>query len=392
MAILSPASAGSLPSHAPGPWRSALIAHGIALHEVEHAPANVIFPEAWDKQTVTAVLRVTSNTDGPLTAALGPNSPFVIQSLTIFDGLIVPDRGGQMAMRKVASKVIRAPWTIITNAGQDVEVRLAFAPHFDLFTFAAGTYKDTLTVAGTFWNPGDPKEPSWSLKVPVSGKFNGLALDVVVLADDWHPEVVTDPIYSPSVPQAFPLVFHLINTRDAVTGTLSAEGLPAGVTAQAMNVAVGKGQSKAVTLVFSIDRRSEFYRYSPREVPVPFDVTFRHDGKSIPLHLDFTIYEGFHHWYLSGTCGSFDFGASLDLTATGDFYFSGDGFNGNLFRPINVQMTGGFSGSPLINCGFNVGANSSGGYHYGWNTPNVQSNYLTWIHQPLTLNVKVSTH
>lgn len=392
LAVQSPAGQGGAKARAPGPWRSALIAHGIALNEVEHSPANLVFPEAWDKQTVTAVLRVTSNTDGPLTAALAPNSPFLIQSLTIFDGLIVPVQGGQMAMRKVAAKVTRAPWTIMTNAGQDVEVRLAFAPHFNLFNFAAGTYKDTLTVAGTFWNPGDPKEPSWSLKVPVSGKFNGLALDVLLFAQDWHPEVVTDPAYVPSIPQTLPLVFHLMNTRDALTGTLSAEGLPPGVKAQPMNVAVGKGETKTVTLVLSIDRQSEFYRLSPREVPIPFDVIFRHDGKTIPLHLDFTIYEGFHHWSLTGTCGPFDFGASLTLTATGDFHFSADGFNGNLFRPINVQMTGGFSGSPLINCGFNVDANSSGGYHYGWNTPNVQSNYLTWIHQPLTLTVKVSTH
>lgn len=392
LAVLSPAGQGGVKARAPGPWRSALMAHGIALNEVEHSPASLVFPEVWDKQTVTAVLRVTSNTDGPLTAALAPNSAFLIQSLTIFDGTIVPVQGGQMAMRKVAAKVTRAPWTIMTNAGQDVEVRLAFAPHFNLFNFAAGTYKDTLTVAGTFWNPGDPKEPSWSLKIPVSGKFNGLALDVLLFADDWHPEVVTDPSYVPSIPQTFPLVFHLVNTRDAVTGTLSAEGLPSGVKAQPMNVAVGKGQTKTVTLVLSIDRQSDFYVRSPREVSIPFDVIFRHDGKTIPAHLDFTIYEGFHHWSLAGTCGPFDFGASLDLTATGDFHFSGDGFNGNLFRPISVAMTGGFPGSPLINCVFNVDANSSGGYHYGWNTLSVQSNYLSWIHQPLTLTVKVSTH
>ena len=87
-----------------------------------------------------------------------------------------------------------------------------------------------------------------------------------------------------------------------------------------------------------------------------------------------------------------DFQASLTLYSTGDFHFSGNGFNNNLIRPVSVQMSGGFPGPPLINCGFNISANSSGSNNYGWNTANVQSHYLVWLHQALAMNVKVDTH
>lgn len=391
-ASLALTTTGGATSHAPGAWQSALAAHGLQMREVEHAPASLVFPECWDKQTVTAVLRVTSNTDGPLTVALGPKSPFTIQSLTIYDGLIVGGSMGQMPARKVAAKVTRPPWMIATNAGQDVEVRLAFSPHFDLFNFTAGTYKDTLSVTGTYWNPGDPKEPSWSLKVPVTGRFDGLALDVIVLADEWHPEVISEASYDPSVPLRVPLGFHLLNFHDAVTGTLSGEGLPAGVSVQPATITVGKVESKAVRLDLVIDRQSAFYLNRPMEVPVPLSFAFHHGGKTVPTHLDLTFYQGFHQWHLSGTCGSVDFSANLNLTAAGDFYFNGNAFNNNLFRPVNVAMLGGFGGSPLINCAFNVDSNSSASKSYGWNTPNVQSHFLTWAHQPLTLKVEVQTH
>jgi hypothetical protein len=379
-------------SRQPGPWRTALGSRGLTLVEVEHSPANLVFPESWDNQTVLATLHVTSNTDGPVTVSLGPRSPFTIQSLTIYDGLIIPMRGSMKASRKVGSQVTRPPWTIVTNAGQDVDVRLAFSPHFNLFNFAAGIYKDTLTATGTYWNPGDPKEPSWTLRVPVSARFNGLALDVLVLAEDWHPELVTDPVYNPSVPQHLPLAFRLINTRDAVTGVLSGDGLPAGVSVAPATVTIGKGQSKVVPMDVSIDRSSAFYLTAPRDTAIPLNFKFQHGAKVIPVQLGLTIYEGFHLWNLSGSCGPVDFKGHLMLYATGDFHYSANGFNNNLIRPVSVAMTGGFPGAPLINCVFNISANSSGSTSYGWNTANIQSHYLTWLQQPLSMHVKVDTH
>ncbi len=362
---------------------------GLRVINVEHSPKEMKFPESWDKQTVTSTVHIISQTDGPVTASLGPRSPFYIRSMTAYDGYVLNARTrvGVTSKRKVASSTTHAPWTLTTNAGQDVDVTLGFSPKFDLFNFVAGYYKDTLTVEGKYWNPNQPKENPWSLDVPVSGRFNGILIGVVFFSDEGSATVITDPAYDPKVPQSVEIPVTIMNAGADANGTIVGDGLPAGVTMQSVPIYVPSGQTRHATLVFNIDRESPFYFAMTTETPIPIGAKFIHGNKSETVGLAMTCYKGVHEWTYDGSAGSVDFKTDFYLFSTGDFHFSIWGQNKNIVFGYDVQARGGFGAQEYVNIALSVDSDDSFSKSFGFNVAALKSNYLNYIHQPFHVRV-----
>lgn len=357
---------------------------------VEFAPKEPKFPDVWDKQTVNAVIHVTSATDGPVTVSLGANSPFYIKKLAAYDGRVANVRvrsGGSASKKQAAAQTLQAPWTITTTAGQDVDITLGFSPHFDLFKFAAGYYKDIVTVSGQYWNPNAPKQKPWSVGIPVSGRFNGVMIGTIFYAEDRSAEAIEDPSYDPKVPKAIEYQVCVVNAGAPVTGTIVPEGLPAGVTMQPIPMSVGTGQAVHATLTFNVDRQSAFYLSKAYDTPYTFAARFVHGKKSELVEVDAKFYPGIHVWDWKGKVGTVDVSTHFSLFSTGDFDFSYSGFNNDLVFDYAVSALGDFGGRRVVNVVKSVSNNSSFNYHYGFNVADLKTNYLTYIQMPFHVHV-----
>ena len=366
---------------------------GVNLNLIDYSPTSLKFPDSWDQQTVTATLHVTSNTDGPVTAALGANSPFAIKSMTIYDGTITQHVGfgGQpIALRKVEAQVTHAPWSIDANAGQDVDIELSFSPKFNLNSFTAGVKKDTLAVKGSYWNPNDPVEKPWKLSVPVSGLFKGIQVDVIFEADEDNVTFITPPAYNPSVKQNFEITATLVNVGQDVNGTIVGNDLGPGLSMAPIPITLAKGKTMKTTLVFSIDPESTLYLTLPYGHQVPIGAKLELPGRSSTISMTMTPYDGIHEWDFLGSGAGVDFNADFWMYSSGDFTFNIEGYNNNWFWSDEVSVDGRFNGVQYINLAVTASNLSNFSDFYGFNRSQFKADYVGFLHTPLYMTVHIN--
>jgi len=353
---------------------------------VEYTPNPLRFPDVWDKQTVTCTLHLVAPDDGPVTAALGAKSPFAIKRITAFDGTVMRAavRQAQIATRRVGAETLKAPWTIRAKAGQDVDITLSFSPKFDLFSFTAGPKSDKLSVRGGGFGPG--LRP-WSISVPVSGMFEGIAIGVIPIAIDRDITVITDIVWQPGVPQTFTGQVELINAGGDAAGVLEAEGLPAGITMKPVNVTVPAGKTVTATVTFAIDQLSHFYEYLADGTSVDLNVKFKHAGQTQDVIMGATFYVGQHLWEWQGSVSSVNFQTSFAIFKNGYFMAGTCGYNANLIIGFEVTAVADLNGMEVMNVGCPVSTNSNFETDYKFTRSVFKDKYIEFITSPIRFTV-----
>ncbi len=389
-ALVVPPNSGkpTAPSGGLSTWGQLAANLGVAP-QVDYSPAQLSFAPSWDKQTVTCTLHLDSPTDGPISAWLGPKSPFTIKSMVAYDGAVARQatRGGTLLVRKTATETTKAPWTLTVAAGQEVDITLSFSPKFNPGSFPAGLYKDTLIVRDTGLSPG---VIPWDLSVPVSGMFNGIQIGVIGLAIDRDSTVVTDPVWQPGVPQTFDVQIELINPGPDANGTLVAQGLPTGLSMKPVNIDVPAGKTVTTTVTFAVDQMTHFYDYLTDGTEVPLGIQFNHGGTSQDITADATFYVGTHMWTWYGNVTSINFEATFSIDKTGMFYAGIAGYNANVFVGFDVTVTGVLNGMQVINMGVSVSRLSNFEDDYHFVRSEFKNNYVQFITSPLHMTVSAN--
>jgi hypothetical protein len=353
--------------------------------EVDFTPSQLRFPDTWDKQTGTCTLHLTAPTDGWITAALGPKSPFTIKSMVALTGTTIrPVRAGAVAVRKGGTQVVKAPWSIQAAAGQDVDINLSFSPVFDLFSFTAGLYKDKLTVKGGGVGPGTRP---WAISAPVAGMFNGIPIGVIGIAVDRDIDVVTDVEWYPGKPQTFQGQVKLINAGPTASGTIVAEGLPNGLSLAPVNITVPAGQTVTVTLTFALDQMTPFYDNLTDGTEVPLGVHFNHGSQSQEIIMDATLYLGQHLWEWQNNVASVNFECSFAIFKTGYFMAGICGFDANVFLGYEITAIGDLNNMEVMNMGVSVSPMSNFSTGYKFTRQVFKDNYIQFITSPIRMTV-----
>ncbi len=193
-------------------------------HPPDFAPSRLEFAPVWDGETARKTLAFKTTTAGAISAVV-PNGPFRISEMRIMGGLT--QTGGPKSMGGISQPTIQthqvkvrqtsAPWQITSEANEDVEIDVVFAPKFDLFTMGAGPKTSTLTVKGL------AQTTAWTMNVPIAGTFNGKRIGVVFVAG-----AAEIPVVSGESQVVLPLT--LYGSGTPTTGTIRAKNMPKGAT------------------------------------------------------------------------------------------------------------------------------------------------------------------
>lgn len=318
----------------------------------DYAPTRINFAPLWDGQSNRLRVHITAMADGPITAALPEEGPFRIAGMYAHDGTWrAPDTGiavrsrlnildgasravgtqGAASSRLDVLTAVRVPsasrgnppWSLNAQAGQDVEIVIAFEPHFDLFKMAAGDYDASLQVTGRVSNPmkqtrvAAPRPPQWAIKIPVHGKFQGRNLGVLLVAnyDEMALLEGLDPPRDPQNPvgadryRSFRLRVELTNTGKATSAVFRADSLPPGVSMDdfGADVRLDEGETRLMWLTFAVDRWApDGIWNAPHGVPYPIVVRYDCNGTTSWINTAVTIYTGCHSWSASGDKDAFD--------------------------------------------------------------------------------------
>lgn len=223
----------------PSTW--ATLTHGLN-GTPEVSPARLKFADAWDKQVKRATVWFTATTDSHVTASLPTGAPFRVAKIVSYEGTV--DAGKFKFVPKAWDWRDSAPFSLTVHAGQTFSVTVEFAPVFELGTMMAGQKSGTLEV----------KDDKWTVHVPLSGMFQGVNINGVVLTPTEDEIGYATPFYpTKDAPVATQLQVFNIGS-DTKTVTITADALPAGVTLDGTpSVVVKGGETKNVDVRFLLN-------------------------------------------------------------------------------------------------------------------------------------------
>lgn len=173
--------------------------------------------------------------------------------------------GGPVAARLPSgATVTREPFEKSVEAGQEVQVDVAFEPKFSLEN-VEGPKSASLVLTG----PGAASSPKWSIPVPLAGTFNGIRLGVTMTSDQRE-------IYLVDPDASFDVTLTFVGTDVARKGTLRGQNVPAGVSLAPQPLTVPPGQTVKSVARVQFDGAS----FRRDGVGRPGEIVFVHDGGS----------------------------------------------------------------------------------------------------------------
>jgi hypothetical protein len=274
-ALPTPASP---PSNAPGkvnalPTPASVGGAALVLNIPVHSPDNFDFGEVWDGDMTRKTFHLTTTAAGYVTVQI-PNGPFRVAEFREMGAVQAPSKNpGSKSpvnlgpIQPVKSRITyqdgqSGPFQWSLAPGTDIQIDVAFQPHFNLFTEAAGQKSASMKVTG----PG--MHGNWTLSVPLLGMFDGLKLSATMAPETKEILAITGEKY-------VPLNVTLYGLDTPVTGTIRAGSqVPPGVSVMPKSVNVGAKAKLAVTVWLSLGTINAPKDRSPQPLELVFD-----DGK-----------------------------------------------------------------------------------------------------------------
>ncbi len=253
------------------------------LNTPVHSPDKFDFGEVWDGDMTRKTFYLTTTAAGYVTVQI-PKGPFRVAEFREMGPVQAPSKnpGNKTTpnlgpIQPVKTKISyldgqSGPFQWSLAPDTDIQIVIAFQPHFNLFTEAAGQKSATMKVTG----PG--MHGNWTISVPLIGMFDGLKISATMAPE-------TKEILAIAGEKYVPLNVTLFGLSTPLNGTIRAGGtVPAGVTVMSKSVKIGANQKLPVTVWLSLgsinvpkDRSSE-----------PLELVFDDGQKTSKALLQFT--------------------------------------------------------------------------------------------------------
>lgn len=343
-------------------------------------PTNDFIPQvlalgsAWEGQTRRASVRVTAARDGPVTAALPPNTPFRIVKITTATGLLqrtvsaVASLGGQAVTRQDGEAATQAPFTVSARSGQDIVVTVEFAPVFAPFGTRGtpvGNHQATLEVSGR----------KWFANVPVSARFEGIKLGVIPLLEQSEVTIINTAVYDMKrcgydIPQTLTLMNAEQQPR---TVTVVPENLPDPFSFTPITVQMGPGETKKIPLAIRLHCVSD-YPFA-RGFDLAFKIAYPGQERRVSFSVD--VYPPIYKATRKGELGSCDYHIELYILPNGYRDLFAAVFNNNLVFGRSFELAVYFAGGKIGEANLHPPGNASRSLRYGMKLQPLADRYTT---------------
>ncbi len=247
------------------------------LNKPVYSPDQFDFGEVWDGDLNRKTLHLTTNASGYVTIQI-PKGTFrvaefremgPVQGQSKNPGNPGNKSGGPNLgpIQPVKTKITyldgqSGPFQWSLAPGVDIQIDIAFQPHFNLFEEIAGQKSATMKVTG----PGP--HGNWALSIPLVGMFDGLKLSATMAPE-------TKEILAIAGEKYVPLNLTLFGLDTPVSGTVRAGSqLPPGVSVISKAVKVGAKEKLPVTVWLTLGNINAPKDRSPQPLELVFD-----DGK-----------------------------------------------------------------------------------------------------------------
>jgi len=243
------APAGVAPRPAPTPaFVSPSAGSAMVGNTPAYSPSQLDFGEVWDGDMTRKTLRLTTTAAGYVTVQI-PKGPFRVAEFREMGAAQLPSKNNPankstanvVPIQPVKNRITyldgqSGPFQWSMAPGVDIQIDIAFQPHFNLMSEIAGQKSATMKVTG----PGPKLD--WAFAVPLRGMFDGLKLTAQIVPDPRELYAVTGD------PNTW-IKVRVIGLDRSVTGTLRGEGtLPPGISVVPTQVTVPAKQTVAAVL------------------------------------------------------------------------------------------------------------------------------------------------
>jgi len=240
-------TASALPMPTPGPAGAAL-----ALNTPTHSPDSFNFGEVWDGDMIRKTLHLTTTAAGYVTVQI-PKGPFRVAEFREMGAVQLPSKnnpGNKSTqnlgpIQPVKTKITyqdgqSGPFQWSLAPDTDIQIDIAFQPHFQFGSEMAGQKSAAMKVTG----PG--RHGNWTISVPLVGMFDGLKISATMAPE-------TKEILAIAGEKYVPVNVTLYGLDTPVTGTIRAGSqVPQGVSVMGKSVKLGAKENVSVTVWLSL--------------------------------------------------------------------------------------------------------------------------------------------
>ncbi len=340
----------------------------------DFTPQVLALGSAWEGQTRRASVRITAARDGPVTAALPPNTPFRIVKIATATGVLqravsaVASLGGQAVTRQEGEAATKAPFTISARSGQDIVATVEFAPVFAPFGTrgtAVGNHQATLEISGR----------KWFANVPVSARFEGIKLGVIPLLEQSEVTIINTAVYDMNrcgydIPQTLTLMNAEQQPR---TVTVAPENLPDPFSFIPITVQMGPGETKKIPLAIRLHCISD-YPFA-RGFDLAFKIAYPGQERRVSFSVD--VYPPIYKATRKGELGSCDYHIELYILPNGYRDLFAAVFNNNLVFGRSFDLAVYFAGGKIGEAHLQPPGNASRSLRYGMKLQPLADRYTT---------------